>query len=593
MCQVELSEDTLLGRVCVAMIADGLITREQLDAAEEWAAKTDKPLKEIVAGIALIGPEDMGAFLEEKLDVPRVDLASYSPEPEAVRALPRELAGAHGILPLFEIEGMLTVVMANPMDIFELDALSRQLGVSLEPALADGGDVAQAIEEAYAQVPEPEPEVEPVDIDDRPLAEIAAKPEARAIDVEESGPLTLSTTAMSGPLDLDALAVADDETVKTLIGQIVNEAAAQGATTIHIEPRREMFHLLFRVDGKLSEVASAAKALESRLVGRLLAMAHVNGTNSRGIRNGRLTLVIDDREAQVGISSCSTSAGQRVVINLSTKTEEPKDLTELGLYDDERAKLEFLLQQPSGLVLIGGPVHAGKTATLFACLRSLAAPGKNVFAVTEGMEYGHESINQIVLSSDPSYTAPAVLRSLPEQDVNTLGLDEIRSVEVASLVCKIALSGTLAIGTTLARDSSAAPATLVWYGLEPVSIASALIGAIGQTAVRTICPDCRTEDTSETAVKAMESLGGVAAFKGTGCDECGGSGTRGSMIIHEVMVVDEATRRAIAADKPENEIRKAAKEAGMTSMRASGMRRVAEGLVSVAEVRRATRHGGA
>lgn len=589
---MELNEDSLLGRVCTRMTERGLITREQLDAAYDWAAKTDKPLKEIVAGIALIGPDDMGAFLEEQLDVPRVDLTSYVPEPEALKSLPADLARRCGILPLFEIEGMLTVVMANPLDIFDLDELSNQVGMSLEPALAAGGDVAQAIEEAYSDVA-PETAKSEFDIEEHPLAEVGAKTEPEPeVEGEEEPSLEVRAPA-SGRIDLDALAVADDETVKGLIGQIVNEASARGATAIHIEPRKELFHLLFRVDGDLVEIAAGAKALELRLVDKLLDMAHVDGSRARGIHNGRLSLVVDEREAQLGISSCSTSAGQRVVITLSATTRQPRALSELGMYDDERAKLEFLLQQPSGLILIGGPVHAGKTATLFACLKVLTGPGKNIFAVTEGMEYSDESINQIVLASDPSYAAPAVLRSVTEQDVDSLGIDEIRSVEAASLTCKIAQSGTLSIATTLARDSSAAPATLIWYGLEPISLAEALTGCVGQTTVRKICPDCKVEDTSEMAVKAMEPFGGVTAYKGAGCGECDGTGTRGSTILYEVMVVDDATRRAIAADKPENEIRKAAKEAGMTSMRANGLRRAAEGIVGVGEVRRATRHGGA
>lgn len=588
---MELSEDTLLGRVCGRMVEGGLITREQLDAAQDWAAKTDKPLKEIVAGIALIGPDDMGQFLEEQLDVPRVDLASYSPEPDALKSLPVEVAREHGILPLFEIEGMVTVVMANPLDIFELDQLSESLGVSLEPALPEGGDVAQAIDQAYSEIPAPAPAPE-IDLDRQPLAEVAAKAEPETPETAETS-LRVPGSSAGEPIELDTLAIADDETVKMLIGRIVNEASARGASAIHIEPRKELFHLLFRINGELTEIASAAKALESRLVSKLLAMARVDGPDGRGIRNGRLVLVVGDREAEVGISSCSTSAGQRVVIMLNIATHEPMSLADLGMYEEDRTRLESLLRQPDGLILVGGPIHAGKTATLFACLKSVAGPGKNIVAVTEGMEFADEAINQIVLSSDPSYTAPAVLRSLPEQDIDTLGLDEIRSVEVASLICKIAQSGTLAIGATLARDSSAAPATLNWYGLEPVSLASALTGAVGQTAARKICPNCRVEDTSELAMKAMEPFGGVQAFTGTGCDACNGTGMSGSVIIYEVMVVDEATRRAIASDKPENEIRKAAKEAGMTSMRRSGLRRAAEGLVSVAEVRRATRHGGA
>lgn len=595
MCAVELSEDTLLGRVCARMVESGLITKEQLEAAHDWAIKTDKPLKEIIAGIALVGPEDMGTFLEERLDVPRVDLMSYSPEPEALRALPADVAKKHGILPLFEIEGILTVVLANPLDVFDLDTLSKEVGWSLEPALADGGDIVQAIEQSYDGLDEP---AEPaIDIDTQPLADlagVAAAPVGADLDELDDLPsFEVPSPAAGGAIDLDALAVAEDDTVKGLIGQIVNEAAAKGASTIHIEPRKDQFYLLFRVEGKLVEIASAAKSLESRLVGELLAMARVDDRASRGIRNGRLSLVIGDRESEVGISACSTSAGQRVVISLVTKTQRPKPLAELGMYDDERMKLEFLLQQAGGLVLIGGPVHAGKTATLFACLAAMTGPGKNVFAVTEAMEYAHDSINQIVLSSDPSYSAPAVLRSLPEQDVNTIGLDEIRSVEVASLICKIAQSGTLTLGTTLARDSSAAPATLNWYGLEPVSLASALTGVVGQTAVHTICPQCRTEDTSEFAAKAMEPFGGVTTYTGQGCKSCNGTGLAGSMIVYEVMVVDDALRRAIAADKPEGDIRKVAKEAGMASMRQSGLRRAAEGLVSVGEVRRATRHGGA
>lgn len=597
---MELSEDTLLGRVCAKMVEGGLITKEQLEVAETEAIKEKKPMKEIVSDIAVIGPDEMASFLEEHLDIPRVELADYAPEPEALGALSAEVAKEHGILPLFEIEGMLTVAMANPFDVFELDRLSTELGWSLEPALASpSDDVAEAIQERYSQIEEAGAPAAgaKTQVEAEALAEAETEAEAPGGEaeaaIEDLPAVEVTEPPAAGAIELDRLAVADDETVRTVISQIVSEAAAESATSVHLEPRKDEFHVLFRKGGELSVAASAAKALESRLVGKLLAMAGLAGSQGRGVRNGSLRLVVDDRERSVGISSCSTRAGERLVISLTEASDEPLALKELGMDEDDTYKLEFLLQQTNGLILIGGPVGAGKTTTLFSCLAAVTSPMKTVFAVTEGMEYSCEPINHVVLSSDPSYSLTAVLRSLPEQDMDVVGVDEVRGIEAASLLVKIAQSGTLALGTILARDSCAAPATLNWYGIEPVSLASALLGAVGQTRVRKICQDCKVEDSSEQAVKAMASLNGAKAYKGAGCKKCNGSGFRGSLVIFEVMVVEDELRAAVAADKPEGDIRKTAKAAGMSTMRQCGLRRVAEGLTSVEEVRQATRHGGA
>ncbi len=584
MCAVEMSENTLLGRVFTKMVETGLITKEQLEAAEEHCAKTGKPLKEVIPSIALVTPEDMGSFLEEQLDVPRVDLENYMTEPEALKALPAEVAREHGILPLFEIEGMLTVVLADPLDVFELDALSKEIGLSLEPALSAGGDVYETIEECYGAQAEPQPqsdeEEESASLDD----DIEPLPDFDDLPVME-------VSSSADGIDLDALAVADDETVKSLIAHIVNAAAAKDASAVHIEPRKQLFHLFFRIGGEMTEIASAASALESRLVARLLKMARLEGSNDRGVRNGDLSLIVDERERQVAISVCTTSAGARVVIDLKERMAAPLPVGLLGMDAETASRLGALLRLPSGLILVGGPLCSGKTTTLFSCLDALTSETKTIFAVTESVEYAEDGINQIVIGSDPSYSFPSVLRSLREQDWDGLGVDEIRELEVASLVAKSGQSG-LTLAATLARDSSAAPSGLIWMGLEPVSLAGVVAGVVSQIPIRLLCDDCKVEDTSEQAQKAMEQLGAPTACVGAGCEKCGGTGYSGREFLYEVLVVDDGIRRAVAVDKPEGDIRSLAKEAGMTTMRQAGLKKAAEGRTSVAEVRRATRHGG-
>jgi len=589
-----MTEDTLYGRVCSKMVEAGLITKEQLAAAEEHSAKTGKRLKDIIPGIALITSEDMGRFLEEKLDVPRVDLESYSPEPEAIRALSGDVARENGILPLFEIEGILTVVLADALDVFELDALSRQVGWSLEPALSADGNVQETIEACYsdseggAEQPSAEEAAEGDEEEAVPLNdELEPLP-----DLEDLPNVEVVTDGMNG-IELDKLAVADDETVKGLIGQIVNEAASRGATSIHIEPRRDLFHLFFRIDGELSEVASAAAALQTRLVSRLMRMARLEGSADQGVRNGGLSLIVDERERAVSISVCATSTGPRVVIGLESLVREPIELARLGFVPEDLTKLQLMLDLPTGFILIAGPLASGKTTTLFSCLASLASSGKSVFAVTERMECAHEAINQIVVGSDPSYRFSSILRSLARQDCDVLGVDEIRDLEVAGLAAKAAKSDMLTLATTLARDATAAPSGLIWMGLEPVSLAQVLSGVIAQVPVRLICEDCKVEDKSEVALKAMEALGGPMPYTGAGCAKCDGTGYKGSAMLYELLVAGDKLRTAVSLDKPEGEIRELAKESGMTSMRLAGLRRVAEGLTSVAEVRRVTRLGGA
>ncbi len=570
------------------MVEAGLITKEQLDAAEDHSSKTGKPLKDIIPGIALITARDMGSFLEERLDVPRVDLENYMPEPEALSALPAEVAKKHGILPLFEIEGILTVVLADPLDVFELDALSKEIGWSLEPALAASGDVFETIEDCYAEA-----KTSPADSDEAEEAETGLDDGIEPLQDSEDLPLIEVVASGEGTIELDKLAVAGDEVVKGLIGQIVNEASSKGASAVHIEPRKEMFHVFFRVNGDMSEVASAAVALQSRLVATLVKMARLEGSDDCGVRNGRLSLIVDDRERQVGISVCTTSKGSRVVVDLTDSVRKPLALQELGLEPDTASRLESLLAERSGLILLTGPLASGKTTTLFSCLKTLTSGVRTVFAVTEAMEYADDRINQIVLGSDPSYDFASVLRSLREQDCDALGVDEIRELQVASLAAKTAQSDALTLATILSRDASAAPSGLIWMGLDPVSLARALAGVVAQVPVRLICAECRIEDTSEQALKAMEAIGGPRPYTGAGCTKCDGTGYSGVEVLYEVMMVDDGIRRAVALDKPEGDVRSLAKDAGMSSMRQTGMRKVAEGKTSVAEVRRATRHGGA
>lgn len=621
---------SITDRVLDTLVGAGLLTADQVASVRSDAVAQSVTAGVIIAERNLVSASDVASALEEDMGIPQVDLSSYAPEDDALALVPGDLAAEFRMLPLFEIEGMLTVAIGDPFDVFALDAVADQIGLELEPVLAGRADVVAAVAQYYGgapaqassetsetsatvadePAPEPAPAPEPVAIPDEELVFDAddlfeAPVEAAAQPTEAPAPEETTVVAPPEPtvseiveaevaddipsIDLDVLAVADSGKVAVLVTEILEKAVRRGSNRIHLLPYKDDFFLVFRTKGKLEKIGNAPLSMQSSLVEGLKNYARLSAVPTTMPALGRLRTRIADKELVLTVSAVSTVAGQRVVVQLAAVKPKPRALTELGMTEAEARALQAMVERGRGMMLVCAPVAGGRSTTYYALLDHAAQVGKTVYSLERSVEYEIPAVAQVMVNPGSPVGAASYFAAGMRQDTDVMAIDEIQSVEEVHLAIEAAGLGKLVIATFPAGDIVSGVRRMLDLGAEPHSLAAALTLAVGQRLVRANCPDCTVEKSDSIASKIPGAPKGVRGHAGLGCDNCGRTGFRGATGIFEVLPFTEAVRSRIARDGSAEEIAAAAKAAGMRPLMASGGAKVAEGRVSAEELNRVLR----
>lgn len=615
----------ITSRVLDSLSAAGLLTTEQISALDQSATDGGVSIGTLLLDRGLISSADVASVLEHEMGVPRVDLSSYAPEDSALALVPGSLARGRRVLPLFEIEGMLTVAIGEPMDVFTLDAVSRELGVEVEPVLAEQSSVNAAIAQYYGDEPAasapamsgadspppppiaeeaPSPEEptlivsdffeEPVEHDttpDVPVAPVAGDLDAGPIEPAETIEQMVEAPAPAGPpaIDLDVLAVADSRKVAVLVTEILEHAVGRGASTIHLLPYKDDFFLVYRVKGSLEKVASAPVSLQGALIDAFKSFAKLSGAAASSPALARTRARVLDKDFVVTVSSVPTIAGQRLVISLSGPKPDPRGLGDLGMSEAEVRALHAMVERGRGLLLVCAPVAGGASGTYYSLLSHAAAVGKTVYSVEQSVDHEIPAVAQVMVNTASPVPAANYIAAGLRQDTDVIAVDGIRSVEDVHIAVEAAGLGKLVIATFPAADISSGVSRLLALGVEPHSLAAALTLGVGQRLVRLNCPNCTQEVPSESLAKIPGATKDIINKAGTGCPNCGKTGFRGAAGIFEVLPFTEPVRATVASGASAAQIAAAADAAGMRPLVVSGLARVKAGQVSADELNRVLR----
>lgn len=638
-----MAETSLTEKVLDTLVSAGLITVEQLSSVRE-AAADGTPVGRVLLDRGLVTSADVGSALEDELGVPRVDLSSYSPDEKALELVPAGLAREWRMLPLFEIDGTLTVVVGDPMDVLSLDAVARELSLELDPVLTDPTSLLGAIVQYYGEegdsavpraeraevsapaveaVPlEPEIPLPPVAEVDFPVAEIAAElaDEVTVYEAEASGaapedevPLPpsaapeaieapeeaaavetieqMAAEAPAGPaaVDLDVLAVADSMKVALLVTDILNDAASKGASRVHLLPYKDDFFLVYRIKGRLEKIASAPLSLQGALVEGFKNLSRVSGASAGAPSMGRVRTRLADQDLVLTVSAVPTIAGQRVVISLVPFRPEPRGLASLGMSEAEVRALHAMIERGRGILLVAAPVAEGRSSTYYALLAHAAAAGKTAYSVERAVEYEIPAVAQVLVGPGSLVVPAAYLAAGIRQDTDVVAIDGMATAEDVLTTVEAAGAGRLVIATFAAGDIVSAIRRMLDLGAEPHSLASALTLAVGQRLVRTNCPNCTVERQSSAVSAIPGAPAGLVNKAGTGCPDCAKTGFGGVTGIFEVLPFTDPLRAVVALGGSVEALAEAARAAGMRSLAASGLAKVSAGLVSADELDRVLR----
>jgi type II secretory ATPase GspE/PulE/Tfp pilus assembly ATPase PilB-like protein len=383
---------------------------------------------------------------------------------------------------------------------------------------------------------------------------------------------------------------ADEAPVIKIVNSYIIQAMLEGASDIHMEPKRDYMAVRFRIDGVLYLRHQIPNKLTAPITARLKIISGLDISKKRIPQDGRVSVVIRDRKIDLRTSVFPAMHGENVVLRILDRSAGPPTLSELGFSEKDLNTFKIMLGATKGIILASGPTVSGKTTTIYSVINTLNTEDKNVMTIEDPIEYEIEGIVQSQVN--PGVTFANSLRSILRQDPDIIYVGEIRDQETAEIAVRSALTGHLVLSTIHTNDAVGTITRLSDIGIEAGLIASVLNCSFAQRLVRKNCPRCITEyKPDEKLLKSFELSSEIKYQKGTGCDFCSGIGYRGRLGLFEILVVNKDMRKLIAGKAYEEEIMKAARKQGLKTLLEDGLLKATNGITTLEEIIRVTREG--
>lgn len=556
------------------LIMQDIITQEQLDDALEQQQNVGGSLGSILKELEYCNENDIINALGNQSGL-EVAILSDIEIPEIVtNKIAPMMAETYRIIPIDfdENENTLTVALSDPQNIQALDDLRFLLNCNVVGAIATESDISEALDKYYSQ--------HAGDSFDDLLNEIG---EGDMVEIEDTDELD------AGGLE-DA---ANAAPVVKLLNYVLLAAIKDQSSDVHFEPFEDSFRIRYRIDGALIELQSPPKSLALPLVSRIKVMSNLNIAERRVPQDGKITLTLGGRLVDLRVSTLPTMFGESVVIRVLDKTVVSLDINRLGMEEEILDTFLTLIHKPNGIILVTGPTGSGKTTTLYACLNAVNETSKKIITTEDPVEYELPGIIQCPIHSDIGVTYAACLRAILRQDPDKILVGEIRDVETAGIAIEASLTGHLVFSTLHTQDAPSTIARLVEMGVPAYLLAATIESIVAQRLVRCICRECKTAytPTDEEIIEiglSNEDMAGRKFYYGAGCEECKKIGYKGRNAIYEIMKLDSNLRDLIIQSKSTEVLRSAAVEAGMSTLRNSGIQKVFDGITTIEEVVRET-----
>ena len=404
------------------------------------------------------------------------------------------------------------------------------------------------------------------------------------------GNIDLQTLAQTIPKRKDLLEADDDAPIIKLINAIFSQALKQGASDIHFETFEQRLIVRFRIDGILHEVLNPPRVLAPLIISRLKVMAKLDIAEKRLPQDGRISLRIAGRPVDIRVSTIPTQFGERIVLRILDKSGTALDLTKLGMSTASEERMNTLISNPHGIILVTGPTGSGKTTTLYAILTELNDSKRNILTVEDPIEYNLPGVGQTQVNKKIDMTFARGLRAILRQDPDIVMVGEIRDIETVDMAIQASLTGHLVLSTLHTNSAIGAVTRLRDMGAEPFLLSTSVIGVIAQRLVRKLCDHCKVTKTLNTEERQLMDLPAdeiVTIYRPIGCDHCAHTGYQGRTGIYEIVVIDETLARFIHNNASEAEMHDYARQS-TPSIRHDGWRKVREGITSIEEVLRVT-----
>jgi type IV pilus assembly protein PilB len=543
-------------RIGQCLIQSGLISRDNLRAALAEQRISGRHLGAVLVDMQLATEQQIAAALAAQLGFPFAALAGNPSDPRAIVLIPKELAQQQLCVAVALERDVLTIAMADPLALTLVEDLGRRTGLRIRPVVATRSDILDAIDGGYPDVSPPH---------EGPLREADRTQEA---------------------------VVADSPSIRDLVDRIVADAAAGGATDVHIEPGDDCTIVRVRIDGMLKTAVKLPRTIHGPLIAELKARAGMDDTSLP--QEGRESVDSGRGRVHFRVTSLRTIAGEKLVMRPLAPLDHLPALSELGMSDAAMEQLRQCLAAQRGLLMVAGPRCSGRTTTIGALLRLFDADATNIATLEDRITYRIPGVTQTLLQDSEGTNVSSALDAVLASDPDVVAID-VPDVDAAAAAIRAAQSGRLTLCALDATDTAGSVARLLDAGSEPLAVASALAGVVAQRLVRRLCANCRRE--YHPSSDRLQRLGipavddGVVLYQAVGCDLCSYTGYRGRTGLFEVMRVTDRLRRSVAEDSAESRIAETAAGGGMTTLFEHGLSRVRAGMTTVEELERVSGGG--
>lgn len=572
-------------QVVKLLVLEGLVSAEQVQAAQAEVLKTHQPILALLISKKITDDETITHVTASVLRVPYANLNNVKIDQEILTLIPREVAERSTVIPIGEKNGAIYIAMLDAQNVQSTDYLSTLVQKPVRAVMASEVGI-------------------------------------RAVLAQYTGDFTAVQNAVKSTnqevaqkkLSADVKTITQDSPISKALLTILDYAVKAKASDVHIEPLENVLVIRCRVDGVLRKVMELPKSIEPALVSRIKILSNLKIDEHRIPQDGQFTVAVNDKEVDLRIAISPVVWGEQVVIRILDKSGTTLDIEQMGMTGHALAMVERGIKRPNGMILTSGPTGSGKSTTLYALIRKIFDERINIVTLEDPVEYKMDGVNQIQVNVDAGLTFAAGLRSILRQDPDAVMVGEIRDSETANLAVQAALTGHLVFSTLHTNSAAGILPRLLDMGIEPFLLASTLNTVIGQRLVRRVADKREAYVSNEIETKQINDLVGemlpqsqqqvamisedlgypglpvynpsnYTLIKGIDDRDAPG-GYKGRAGLYETIEVDDDIQKLIIARSTSNEIMKIAKMKGTVTMRQDGMLKALSGVTTIAEVNR-------
>ncbi|MBA7481746.1 Type II secretion system protein E [subsurface metagenome] len=556
------------------LLKEGFITEEDLKKAEQHQRDNGGLLSYILVKLRLVTEEQIVVGLAEQLGIPHMKITHYKLDPEVVELLPERIIRKDKVIPLSQSGNTLTVATADPLNVLMIDDLKALTGCNIQTIVATPSEIEQVVGDYYS-------------------TRATMNLDKLIAQSEKETETAVEVVTDEQSVDLDQLMrEAEEAPIIRIANLILSRAIRERASDIHLEPLEKKVTIRYRIDGTLYPIITLPKRVQDAVISRIKILSEMDIAEHRLPQDGRFRVRAHNRDVDFRVSTIPTRFGEKVVLRLLDKAQlTGLTIDKLGLEENVLEKYQKAIRQPYGMIVLTGPTSCGKSTSLYAAIRAINTPDKNILTIEDPVEYEAEGINQVQIHEKIGLTFAQALRSFLRQDPDIIMLGEMRDLETADIGIKAALTGHLLFTTLHTNDAAGAIVRLVNMGVEPFLISGALTFVGAQRLMRKVCKNCaHSYHPSKRLLKELKIEDQVdnnlVLYKAKGCRICNNTGYRGRMAVMEALEIDDDIKELILRKVPELKIKKTAVCNGMIPLRKNAVTKVIRGDTTPEELAR-------